>query len=174
MRIYLNNLTLLNSFIDCVLRSCLLCLITVFIIGCSSPQKMITQRLKMTDDPDLIIQQLYLQLEQWQGVPYQFGGNTKSGIDCSGFVHVTFLDKFDSLVPRTTQLLASYGSLVSKQALSPGDLVFFKTEKKNRHVGIYVEKGKFIHASTSRGVMMSSLNNQYWQQAFWQVRRVSQ
>jgi len=53
------------------------------------------------------------------------------------------------------------------------NLIFFKTSYKTHHVGIYVENDQFIHASTSNGVMLSSITNRYWKNAFWQARRVS-
>ena len=75
-------------------------------------------------------------------------------------------------VPRTTSQLSNLGTRIKKDQLRPGDLVFFKTGIKIRHVGIYVEKGKFLHASTSKGVIISRLNNVYWNKHFWQARRV--
>ncbi len=117
------------------------------------------------------ISKLYTRLDEWQGVPHRDGGMSKKGVDCSGFTYLTFRDLFNVQLPRTTSQLSHSGSPVSKGLLQPGDLVFFKVEK-GRHVGIYVEKQKFIHASKSKGVMMSRLDNPYWQQHYWQARRV--
>ena len=109
----------------------------------------------------------------WKGAPYKLGGLSKSGIDCSGFVHITFRKVFNKKIPRSTKLLAKSGKHINKKSLAFGDLVFFKTGQRVRHVGIYVDNGKFIHASTSRGVMTSSLNSPYWSQRYWKARRLN-
>ncbi|MEN8136368.1 MAG: NlpC/P60 family protein [Thermodesulfobacteriota bacterium] len=116
--------------------------------------------------------QLYSQYKEWKGVRYKANGLSKKGIDCSGFVHLTFRDKLDRKIPRTTSQLSRLGSKISRKQLRAGDLVFFKTGIKIRHVGIYVEKGKFLHASSSKGVIISRLDNVYWQKHFWHARRV--
>ena len=108
----------------------------------------------------------------WQKTPYKVGGLSKNGIDCSGFVHVTYRDVFTTQVPRSTELLAKTGKSVSATNLKLGDLVFFKTGVSQRHVGIYVGKRKFIHASSSQGVMQSSIDSPYWSQAYWQSKRI--
>ena len=116
--------------------------------------------------------QLYSQYKEWKGVRYKANGLSKKGIDCSGFVHLTFRDKLGRKIPRTTSQLSRLGSKISRKQLRAGDLVFFKTGIKIRHVGIYVEKGKFLHASTSKGVIISRLDNVYWQKHFWHARRI--
>lgn len=115
---------------------------------------------------------LYLQHRKWKGVPYQIGGLNRSGIDCSGFVYLTFKSRFNIEIPRTTKKQARLGKSIKKKKLKAGDLVFFKTEKKVRHVGIYIEDNKFVHASTSNGVIISKLNNVYWEKKYWMARRV--
>jgi len=108
----------------------------------------------------------------WKNTPYKLGGLSKTGIDCSGFVHVTFRDIFNKKTPRSTERLAKSGKAVTKKSLKFGDLVFFRTGRRQRHVGIYINNGKFIHASTSRGVMQSSLNSTYWSQHYWKAQRI--
>ena len=73
----------------------------------------------------------------------------------------------------STELLAQTGNQVSPRQMQPGDLVFFKTGLKKRHVGIYVKNGAFMHVSSSRGVMLSKLDNPYWSDAFWMARRLN-
>ncbi|MGB5325969.1 MAG: NlpC/P60 family protein [Pseudomonadales bacterium] len=114
--------------------------------------------------------QLEAHFRQWQGTPYRFGGGNREGIDCSGFVYVTFRDVFGVAMPRTTRQLAVRGMPVSKKQLAVGDLLFFKTGQRQSHVGIYMGEGKFIHASTSRGVMASSIHSAYWSGVFSQAR----
>jgi probable lipoprotein NlpC len=117
--------------------------------------------------------QLLRQLNEWQGVPHRDGGLSKQGVDCSGFVYLTFADEFGIRLPRTTQSQVLKGIVVEQSDLLPGDLVFFQTGIKQRHVGIYVGKNQFIHTSSSRGVMTSRLDNPYWQDAYWHSRRVA-
>jgi cell wall-associated NlpC family hydrolase len=115
---------------------------------------------------------LYKQLAEWKGVRHRDGGLDKSGVDCSGFVYLTLWKHFGLKVPRTTKDLSRYGKAVSRRRLAPGDLVFFKTGLFKQHVGIYVEDGKFIHASASRGVMLSDMEDNYWTRRYWKARRV--
>ncbi|MCI4184309.1 NlpC/P60 family protein, partial [Dickeya dianthicola] len=77
-------------------------------------------------------------------------------------------------LPRSTEEQTEVGTHVDRDALLPGDLVFFRTGsgENGLHVGIYDNNDQFIHASTSRGVMRSSLNNVYWKRAYWQARRI--
>jgi cell wall-associated NlpC family hydrolase len=117
---------------------------------------------------------LYAQLEDWQGVRYRMGGLSKSGVDCSGLVYLTFRDHFGIKLPRTTRHQSRTGKSVSRRHLQPGDLVFFKTGWFDRHVGIYIEKHRFLHVSTKKGVMLSSLENPYWRKRYWKAVRISQ
>ena len=93
-------------------------------------------------------------------------------MDCSAFVQITFRSKLGVDLPRTTEELAREGERVDRSELQAGDLVFFKTGFRQRHVGIYMGGKRFLHASTSRGVMTSSLNNVYWKERYWKARRI--
>jgi cell wall-associated NlpC family hydrolase len=123
-------------------------------------------------DSALIKQLLYSQLREWRGVKYRLGGLSKAGIDCSGFTYLTFLRKFGVVLPRTTRGQVQLGRDVAGWELRPGDLVFFKTGPGKRHVGIFIDKRRFIHASTSRGVTMSGLDEAYWAKHSWKFRRI--
>ncbi|ABZ74628.1 NLP/P60 protein [Shewanella halifaxensis HAW-EB4] len=116
--------------------------------------------------------QLIQMHREWKGVPYRLGGMGKGGIDCSGFVLLTLQSRFGVQLPRTTAQQKEMGKSVSKSQLRAGDLVFFKTGWSTRHVGIYIGDSQFLHASTSQGVMISSLNNSYWKQKYWLSRRL--
>ncbi len=108
----------------------------------------------------------------WKGVKYRHGGSTRRGIDCSALTQRVFKRRAISL-PRTTAAQMRLGKRIPKHKLLPGDLVFFKIGKRQRHVGVYVGKGKFLHASTKIGVTISSLNNIYWQQKYETSKRIS-
>lgn len=108
----------------------------------------------------------------WVGSPYELGGNSLDGIDCSSLVQQVFKNSFNIDLPRTTSSQVEKGDYIQKSTLKVGDLVFFKTGRRTRHVGIYMGDDKFFHASTSQGTKISSLNNVYWKKHYWQSRRV--
>ena len=110
--------------------------------------------------------------DTWQGTPYRLGGSSHQGLDCSAFVKNTYREVYRLELPRATRQQAKMGVRVRKANLQRGDLVFFKTGWRLRHVGIYTENGKFIHASTRRGVIESSLNEGYWDKHYWKARRI--
>lgn len=122
------------------------------------------------DNP--VTRQLLRQYDEWKHTPYRKGGLSKKGIDCSGFVHLTFRTRLGRDVARSTRALVKTGIKISATAILPGDLLFFKTGLQRRHVGIYLGEGQFLHASTSRGVIISSLREDYWKKHFWQARRI--
>jgi len=124
------------------------------------------------NDSEVIKQRLLGQYGDWKGTPYVYGGLSSRGVDCSGFVHLTFLERLGLSIPRTTRSQVKLGIKVSPRQMQVGDLVFFKTGYNSRHVGIYLGDDQFLHASTSKGVIISFLSNPYWQSHFWQARRV--
>lgn len=96
------------------------------------------------------------------GIKYRYGGTTKSGFDCSGFIGYIYKNNGVNL-PRTAAGMYSTGTSVKKANLAVGDLVFFNTSGKGvSHVGMYIGSGKFIHASTSKGVRVDKLNDPYY------------
>ena len=115
---------------------------------------------------------LYTQYEEWKGTPHQIGGLSRDSIDCSGFIHLTFKSKLGIVLPRSTDSLIELGVHIDKDELRTGDLVFFKTGKSLRHVGVYLERGRFLHASTRQGVAISNLNSTYWKSAYWKAKRL--
>lgn len=154
------------------MRFWFLLMATLFLAGCSSHRAPPPN--PRLSDSITVIASLNDQLNNWRGTPYRYGGMTRRGVDCSGFVLMTFRDKFDLQLPRETRKQAEIGTEIDKGDLLPGDLVFFKTGsgESGLHVGIYDTDNQFIHASTSRGVMRSSLDNVYWRKNFWQARRI--
>lgn len=110
-------------------------------------------------------QKLYLEGASWIGVPYRNGGNTKKGIDCSGFTKQVFSNVYSLQLERTTGGQKKQTKKIAKRNLKEGDLVFFSSPNsrgKLAHVGIYLKDDLFIHASTSRGVIVSNLKSQYY------------
>ncbi|PZR59133.1 MAG: hypothetical protein DLM50_01690 [Candidatus Meridianibacter frigidus] len=105
------------------------------------------------------------------GTPYVFGGTSANGFDCSGYVqHVFALLGFH--IPRTADAQFYAGSRI-RGGMKPGDLVFFQTyEPGPSHVGIYLGNGRFAHASSSHGVMVSSLGDSYWGPRYLGAKRL--
>lgn len=110
-------------------------------------------------------------LEEWYGTPYRYGGNTKRGIDCSAFTSGLLSAVFGIKIPRTVKEQYDSSEPVSLDVLETGDLVFFDTGKGISHVGVYLANYRFIHASTSHGVMISDLNEEYFYKKFLGARR---
>ena len=115
------------------------------------------------------LQQFY---HNWQGIPYQIGGMSPAAVDCSGLAAIAYNDIFGIKLPRTVDEQASYGRKIPNDTLHPGDLLFFKTGIFQKHVGIFFEKNRFIHASSTKGVMISSLDEPYWQNNFVKATRI--
>lgn len=125
------------------------------------------------DDTVKVRSILKQQYQEWQGTEYDFGGLGKDGVDCSGFVYITFRSKMGITLPRSSKRQIKTGYSISKDNLRSGDLLFFKTSYNTLHVGIYFKNGKFIHASRKKGVMISSLKNEYWNKRLVDTRRIS-
>jgi len=125
------------------MRFCFLLVAALFLAGCSSHRAPPPN--PRLSDSIAVIAGLNDQLHNWGGTPYRYGGMTRRGIDCSGFVLLTFRDQFALQLPRET---------------------------RQRRGVLHHTDDQFIHASTSRGVVRSSLNNVYWRKNFWQARRI--
>jgi cell wall-associated NlpC family hydrolase len=114
----------------------------------------------------------------FEGVRYKYGGTTKRGMDCSGLIYTAFREE-DILLPRISRDMAKSGSKINLNQVEKGDLIFFKTSKSRNvinHVGLVtsITNGdiKFIHATSSKGVLTSSLSQHYWKSAFVEARRI--
>ncbi|RNA60879.1 NlpC/P60 family protein [Chryseobacterium nematophagum] len=116
---------------------------------------------------DKTIDNILTEAETYIGTPYRYGGTTRRGIDCSAFVLSVFGAAVGLSLPRVAASQAQEGEKIAKEDLQKGDLIFFSHGRRISHVGIVEdvsENGevKFIHAATSKGVMISSLDDSYW------------
>jgi len=146
-------------------KLCVFILIT-FTAGCTLPFQV------MRVDLSEIERQLYEEVRLWKGTRYVHGGNDANGIDCSGLVSRVYEKLFNIRLPRDTSQQAIVGVPISKSELRAGDLVFFSRYSKLNHVGIYLKNGEFVHASTKSGVIISHLEDEYWQKIYRTSRRV--
>lgn len=129
---------------------------------------------------DLTINKLIQEAESYIGTPYRLGGISRNGIDCSAFMQRIY-EKEGIELPRVSRSQAKVGIPISRGELQKGDLIFFATTSRSRvtHVGMVYDvtddgKVSFIHASSSRGVMVSSLDQSYWAKRFRTARRIEE
>ena len=112
-------------------------------------------------------------LQKYLGRPYKGTSEYDQGLDCSRFTFQVFRDYNRTYLPNTAAAQYREGVEVNRRLLRFGDLVFFNTDRnKISHVGIYVGDNRFIHASSSRGVIISSLSEQYWAKNYVGARRI--
>jgi len=148
-----------------VFRLSLLALVIVYVSACGSTRTAV-------DNKKNVEAGLMKAYSEWYGTPYRLGGTTEKGIDCSGLVQTVYSNEFSVALPRTTGEQKREGRKISKSELQTGDLVFFKTGRRTMHVGIYMGSNRFLHASTSNGVMISGITEDYWKRNYIEARRV--
>jgi cell wall-associated NlpC family hydrolase len=149
----------------------LLLLSTVFLLSCASSKKVNIRDEKVV--------KVIRTAKTYIGTPYKYGGTTRSGMDCSGLLMNSF-KTIEVNLPRSSEAQSKIGQEVEMKDLEPGDLVFFATGKKKRqitHVGMVTERNgkddiKFIHASSSLGVVETNIAADYYQKRFRVARRV--
>lgn len=121
-------------------------------------------------------QALLREADKWLGTKYRYGGNTTAGVDCSGLMCNLFNIALSIKLPRSSAQQKEYCSSIKRKDLIVGDLVFFKTSSKGKinHVGMYIGDGKMVHASSSKGVIITSLNDDYFKRTYHSSGRIDQ
>lgn len=117
---------------------------------------------------------LYKFITEWYGVPYKYGECSKNGTDCSGFVNALYQKVYRITLERQAEdIFQKQCKKINKNEVQEGDMVFFKIESNRiTHVGVYLRNNKFVHASTKKGVIISDLNEPYFQKHFYCFGRV--
>lgn len=156
-------------------------LLAIVLTGCGSTRntakvvkktpigsEVVTQQPTMTVPTTLSpqSQSLLNEASQWLGTPYKYGGESKSGVDCSGFVMQVYLSSLAIKLPRNSKEQSDYCTPTKKTELVPGDLLFFGSGKSISHVGIFIGDTRMIHASSSKGVIISDINEEYYLRNF--------
>lgn len=144
----------------------------------TQPSKIDSRRVTTTRTANTKADEIINTALSFAGTRYKFGGTTRKGMDCSGLLYVSF-GEHDVQLPRTSFHMAEEGHRIAVKNIEKGDLLFFKTSrgsKRINHVGMVVSTDNdeitFIHASTSRGVTVSSLRDGFWNQAFVKATRI--
>lgn len=159
-----------------------LLLLVVIFTSCNSSKAVSNSTSnKNRDKSSLLVEQIINSASENIGVRYKMAGTTRSGYDCSGLVYSTF-NMYDIQLPRTSFEQSKIGTELGKniEKAKKGDLIFFKTNNRSKinHVGIVVEVANdeilFVHSSTSKGVIVSSTKEPYYQKAFVQLNRIIQ
>ncbi|MCM1067258.1 MAG: NlpC/P60 family protein [Muribaculaceae bacterium] len=141
----------------------------------SSSGKVIEYRSDAVGMESDMAQRIEREARRWVGTRYSFGGASRKGTDCSGMVMTIFADVAGVKLPRNSAKQHEACSPLADKEMASGDLVFFTTSKDRgriNHVGIYIGEGNFVHASTSRGVIVSGLNEPYYRRHYHSARRV--
>lgn len=154
----------------------LLLLLAIIFTSCKSTSTTVNKRESKTENR-YVVNNLIKKATDNIGVKYKAGGTTKSGYDCSGLVYTTF-ESENIKLPRPSYEQAKVGKIIKFSDAQKGDLIFFKTNgsKQINHVGLITEVNsneiKFVHSSTSKGVIISSTKEAYYQNSFVQINRI--
>ena len=132
-----------------------------------------SQRIEVSGSLPDATRRLLEEARRWMGTAYRYGGNSRSGVDCSGLTSQIFVNALQFKLPRSSAQQSDYCRRIDRSDLMEGDLVFFRTGSKGvSHVGMYVGDGRIIHSSTSRGVILSSLDEDYYRRTYHSSGRV--
>ncbi|GAA0872525.1 hypothetical protein GCM10009117_16720 [Gangjinia marincola] len=163
--------------------------LSVLVVSCGSSKRSIKTNNAITsssssipvgsgEDYTLVGARVSLYAKQFEGVKYRYGGNTRKGMDCSGLICQSYLSENITL-PRRSRDMSLQGERLKLKEVTLGDLLFFGTRKNSKvinHVGMVVELDEhhiyFIHSTSSRGVIISALDQEYWRKAFVMARRM--
>lgn len=126
------------------------------------------------NESEMISDEVMSKVIEYLNTPYLWGGTSKRGIDCSAFVQTVMYQSLGIMLPRTSYEQSNVGQDVTKEDLKFGDLLFFDTMNKGRvsHVGIYLSDGYFAHSGSKTGVIVASLNSDFYSRTYLKSKRV--
>ncbi|MFG4001113.1 C40 family peptidase [Flavobacterium aquidurense] len=154
----------------------ILLLLSILFASCKSTSTAVSKR-ETKKENKYVVNNLISKATDNIGVRYKAGGTTRNGYDCSGLVYTTF-ESENIKLPRPSYEQAKVGKIIKFNDAQKGDLIFFKTNRSRQinHVGLIVEVNsgeiKFVHSSTSKGVIISSTKEAYYQNSYVQINRV--
>jgi murein DD-endopeptidase / murein LD-carboxypeptidase len=138
----------------------------------SSKVAIVAQKLSISEK-EVRNKKLYSFISDWYGTVYKYGGCDKNGVDCSCFTGILYKKVYGVTVGRNTTLIYKEAEHIKTSQLREGDLVFFNAGTKDvSHVGVYLKDNKFVHASTSKGVMINDLGETYYKKYYYGAGRV--
>lgn len=171
-------------------------IVVIAAIGCKHKQKAVTATVKKVEkktdlpkkpagteqawqqklglsDKQVHDNRLYAFVNEWYGIPYKYGGCQKSGVDCSCFTYLLYDKVYGKTLLRTANEMFEQCEKISPDEACEGDLFFFKINStKITHVGVLVKHDLFVHSSSSRGVVVSSIKEAYYQKYFFCAGRL--
>ncbi len=147
--------------------------VSIMVLGCAGAPRYTSTKAHGVPERGVRSHALEEAVRSYIGVPYAYGGESRDGMDCSGFVRIIYRKVYGVELPRSSADMFRCGRSVGRRSLRPGDLVFFGTSGKGvTHVGIYMGGGKFAHVSRSRGVVISKLGSTYYRWRYIGARRI--
>ena len=129
-------------------------------------QKILSSGTSEEIDRVILENALLKSFNNWKGTRYQWGGDSKNGIDCSALTRRIYRDVFGYELPRVSTDQVKVGRKVSISNLKAGDILFFRPEGRTNHTAVYLGNSLFLNASSSQGVILSSLESKYWGRYF--------
>ena len=166
------------------MRHILVSVLCVLIVGCCPTPALVSTTPATTTVDDRVPasstiipstdleRQLRAFAANWQGTPHVEGGTSRDGIDAPAFVQLAANEVMGLALPRIVARQLGIGEEILRDALLPGDLIFFRPTSEPRHVGIYLGNNEFVHAWHDGGVAITRLDNPFWNGAYWDARRL--
>jgi cell wall-associated NlpC family hydrolase len=153
--------------------------VSIFILvmfGCSpqfAPRPYYTGQDRVIAYHEDLVENMKVEIKKFYGAPYKWGGETPRGTDCSGMVKTIYRNALGINLPHNAQAIFESSKRIYKLDLAFGDLVFFSSNgSRATHMGIYIDRNYFLHASSSRGVILSKLSEKYYKNQFIGARRI--
>lgn len=154
----------------------LLWVFILYIVQCSTkyaPKPYYAGLSRQISSHDILVEKMKKEIRNFYGAPYKWGGDSPRGTDCSGMIKTIYKNTIGIHLPHNAEEIYKTTKKIYKIDLTFGDLVFFSNNGKSAtHMGLYISKGYFLHASSTRGVMLSKLSDLHYRKQFIGARRI--